>query len=348
MNTAVSLVARNHALDFARMMAAFGVVVIHCGPGTPAAERGVDFFLNFCVPFFLFTSVYFFWEETARTDEPVRALIRRWPRLLRPYVAWTLIYVTVRSVGAGLKGQSLSGLLTPKSLVEIIGAGGGAVQLYFLPLLALALGLAALLVPVVNRAARLGRWMPVALFAAVVGLLFTHQGDRVAAAETALGKLLARYFDWVTWMLPLVLCAAVFARSMARVARPRPWAAWALLAAAVALDLAIVWRALPYEWRFHGLLLAALVLTACLLAKIPARLSPWLEQLLGVSFGVFLSHHLVIECVEIFDRSRGGVLTQPYTLATLALVSTGVFVVAASFTMGVQRHAFLRRWLLGQ
>src|SRR3954471_20428010 len=86
-------IPRNYAIDIARLIAAFGVIIIHCAPYTKAVGFIVSFFLNFCVPFFLLTSVYFFWREINKGSDPTTSLHRRLSRLFVSYAVWTLIYV---------------------------------------------------------------------------------------------------------------------------------------------------------------------------------------------------------------------------------------------------------------
>lgn len=337
---------RNHALDLARFVAAGGVITIHCAPDTPAAGRIVDFFLNFSVPFFLLSSLFLFWQECARRPDPTAALLRRLPRLGRPYVAWTVVYLGARLVKLRLTGGTPGSLLTPAAWVETVGAGAAGVQLYFLPLLGLGLGLAWLLA--LGLARLRGASGPVLglLLLLGVGLLFCPQDGRVASMASPGGRLLARYFDWGTWLVAPVVLAAGLAR-LWPVLRVRRSLGWGFIAAGVLADVAIVARCTPYAWRAHSLLLAALLLLGCLHLGAGWRAAPWLAAVARTAFGVFLVHHLGLELIEWFDHRAGTAWTQPYTVGSLLLIGAAVLAGAVGCTQWMQRHPRLARVLLG-
>jgi peptidoglycan/LPS O-acetylase OafA/YrhL len=335
---------RNQVLDLARLVAAYGVIVIHCAPETRWAGHLSDFFLNFCVPFFLITSLYFFWREVGETSDPTAALLRRLHRLLVPYAVWTVIYVAAHCAKLWSRGQPVGGFLNPGSLVAIVGSGGAAVQLYFLPLLAIALSLAWIVARLASAATAPGRRLLLVLLAA--GLVASGTGTWASGAASPGARLLFRYLDWLVWMLPYVAASALVARIPGGPRRSRA-AAGALLGLAVFVDLAIVSRRVPDEWRIETLLVAALVLLGCLRMGDGWRAGPRLAPVLKCSFGVYLVHHFLLELVEMADRRPVGTLTNPFGLGSLLLVSAGVFAASVAFALGVRRSPRLSRVLFG-
>lgn len=336
--------ARQATLDLARFLAAGGVVIVHCSPHTHAAGLVVGAALNVCVPFFLLASLGLFWNEVRISGDAGHACRRRWSRLLRPYVAWTVIYFAAKCMKLGLQGRSLRGEFTAARLVNVLGEGGAAVQLYFLPLLALALGLGWALAPLLRRLP--GRTLGVA--AAISLGLWLGPSWAGTLGPGPLAHLAERYVDWLVWMLPMVLAAAALTHVLAG-ARPRRALGWTLLAVAAGLEAAIAagWF---YAWRLHSLVLATLVLAACHHLPLPpaAARSRWLAPLLRCSLGIFLVHHLVIEAVEFVDARAGGWLTRPYSPGSLLLVSGGVVAVSAAFTLTVARVPAVARVLFGR
>ena len=345
MPPASSVSKRIPVFELARCAAAFGVIAIHCAPYTPAAGAVVDFSLNFCVPFFLLTSLVFFCREVERTGDAAFALRRRVPRLLIPYAAWTVIYVAARCGKHALAGGGMPEGLRSAGIPEIIGAGAGAVHLYFLPLLALALLLARLLSPLLWRARP---WHYAGLLL-IGGAVLARTPEWIPnGAPPSLGRLAERYLDWATWMLPVVVAAAAVSRWMARAGRKRRLG-WLLLAGAIALDAAVTARSVPYAWRLHSLVIAALVFGACAQGETAGASIPhWVEPVLRTSFGVFLSHHMILEGVEFADRRMGGHLTQPYSFFSIFLVCLVVFALSAAFTLAMMRQRHLAHLLLGQ
>ena len=86
---------RNAAVDAARLLFAFGVVVIHLGPSEGGGALLARFFLISAVQFFFLISLYFFIERVAALKE------LRWPalhfdRILVPYATWTALYTLFR------------------------------------------------------------------------------------------------------------------------------------------------------------------------------------------------------------------------------------------------------------
>lgn len=338
---------RNPAIDLARWVAVFGVIVIHCAPTTCAAGYVVGFFLNFCVPFFLLAALYFFWREAGEGEAggPSVALRRRLPRLLLPYAAWTLIYVVARGAKLVWQGRSLSAEFGPESITRIVGAGGGAVQLYFLPLLMLAFCLTWLLAPWVRRTPT---WGLAGLLLPTSFVLTKAEGMVPAMPATAVGRLGALYADWVLWMLATVIWAAVVTRWAVK-QRPRVAAGLALLSAAGAINLLVVARLVPYAWRLHTLLIATLAFGGCIhLAEIARRLPRWAVFAPSIPFGIFLSHHLFLEMIELVDARLDGRLTEPYSGGTIILVAVVVLVVSAGFTTLIARWPGMARVLLGR
>ena len=336
--------ARQATLDLARFLAAWGVVMVHCSPHTRAAGVMVGAALNVSVPFFLLSSLHLFWNEVRTAGAAGHACRRRWSRLLRPYVAWTVIYYAAKCLKLGLQGRALRGEFTAARLVNVLGEGGAAVQLYFLPLLALALGLGWALAPLLRRWS--DRALGVAAAVSLGACLAPSWSGRTGSGPLA--HLAARYADWIVWLLPVVLTAAVLTRVLAE-ARPRRALGWTLLAVAAGLEAALAagWF---YAWRLHSLVLALLVLAACHHLPMPpaAARSRWLAPLLRCSLGIFLVHHLVVEAIELADARAGGWLTQPYSLGSLLLVSGVVVAVSAAFTLTVARVPAAARGLFGR
>jgi peptidoglycan/LPS O-acetylase OafA/YrhL len=122
---------RNSSIDAAKLLAAFGVVMIHLAPSTPVAELITRIFLSFAVPFFLTIALYYFIEKAANMERvPVSRL--RLDRILIPYLVWTLIYLALRLIKYRAQHKALE-----MDIIPALFYGGTAVQMYFLPLLLL-------------------------------------------------------------------------------------------------------------------------------------------------------------------------------------------------------------------
>lgn len=156
---------RSLAIDIIKLVAVFGVVIIHLAPSTKVAEEFTRLFSLFAVPFFLVISLFFFINRVGILPSP-GFLSLRLDRLLVPYVVWSVIYTLMRVLKYRLGGETL-----PINVVGIIFFGGAAVQLYFLPLLLL------------FQAQALS-----------VILLFRANNSRLIGSSVALGAILFGYF----------------------------------------------------------------------------------------------------------------------------------------------------------
>ncbi len=122
---------RSVSIDLIKLVAAFGVVIIHLAPSTEEAEAFSSLFSLFSVPFFLLISLYFFINKFNAVSPP-RLSELRLDRILVPYAVWSAIYTIMRVIKFRLRSEPFE--------IDVIGFtlfGQGALQLYFIPLLLL-------------------------------------------------------------------------------------------------------------------------------------------------------------------------------------------------------------------
>jgi peptidoglycan/LPS O-acetylase OafA/YrhL len=334
--------SRNDALDAARFAAALGVILIHCGPTTAAAARVVDGFQDFAVPFFLLASLYLFWREVSAASRVGPALGRRAVRLLVPYLAWTAIYLTARIGKLALQGTPGRSLLEFESLLPILAAGQGAVQLYFLPYLFAGLCLSALLCRLLRT--RAAGALLGGVLAVGIALLFAPPVP-VGLATGAVSRLAWGYLEWGRLLLAPAALAGLIALTWRAEHASRGRAA---LLAVGFVGLGVGFLLVPVRPEFRGVILSALLLGACLHLGAFWRARPGVSRVTRTAFGVFLVHHLLIELLEWADAAALGAQLKPYTLATQALVGPGVLAASVGFVLGVRRCPWLARLLLGE
>lgn len=159
---------RNDSIELIKLVAAFGVVIIHLVPSTVAADSFTNLFLSFAVPFFLVVSLHFFIKRITSLPS-IKFSDLRLDRILVPYAVWTVIYVLMRLMKFRLVGKDFE--------VNVIGSvfyGGAAVQLYFLPLLLLFQAQAFSMISLFRSA----RWRLIGIFVALVAVVFDYVGSR--------------------------------------------------------------------------------------------------------------------------------------------------------------------------
>ncbi|PSB59026.1 acyltransferase family protein [Chamaesiphon polymorphus] len=128
--------SRQWGLDLARVIATYGIVLIHSGdyaPYSDLAQKAQEFF-RFSLPFFLAASFYLLVNPEKKVTLS-KAISTRFSRLLLPYVVWTLVYLSARIIKESMASKSLAFGNLFQDPVAVIFYGSAAVHLYFLPLL---------------------------------------------------------------------------------------------------------------------------------------------------------------------------------------------------------------------
>lgn len=125
-------------IDFFRGVAVFAVVLLHSDEGitvVPPLWTPILEFSAFAVPFFLAVSFYLainkIYVTVGKYDLQSRLI-----RLLYPYLTWTLMYLGYKVFKYLIQNESENIAKLIQDPVSILFFGGAAFHLYFLPLLA--------------------------------------------------------------------------------------------------------------------------------------------------------------------------------------------------------------------
>ncbi len=114
------MAARCDALDYARLLAIFGVVLFHAkAPGGEIGHAGL--------PFFLLLLTLFVVPAASRSSLAEFSRLRAW-RLLGPWLLWCGIYGALKVTDAFIEGRPLSTEFEPWMVLT-----GPAAHLWFLP-----------------------------------------------------------------------------------------------------------------------------------------------------------------------------------------------------------------------
>lgn len=324
---------RNTTVDFARLLAACGVIALHVPASTGGAHWLDIVFWPLCVPFFFVVSLVYFVANLAKGEVNLQSIFERsWYRLVIPYLAWTAIY---------------TGLLVAKTLLvhgsreftwwRILLYGESAVQLYFLPTLlllqSLALALHLLLRAGPNR--RVPGWLLLLGSSVYLGWGIQHQCFGLATVGSVAG--ISIYLATAFWLAPATN-------------NTQPTASYLVLGGVCTLA-AIGCNAVGYTALLAGYpLILPLGGVGLLLLTVgfPAlRTAPWLAQMATTSFGIYLCHVLFLEATEFLLECLhlSGI---SYTFPVELLEITLLFGVATLFTLLLRRVPLTRRLLLGE
>lgn len=319
---------RSFAIELAKFVAAYAVVMIHLVPTTPNAELITDVLRLFPVPFFFVSAIYFTIPGALKKGTVSGAL--SFSRLIRPYMIWTVFYLLMRWVK---KGDAFFAM-DMKEWFGIVFIGGAAVQLYFLPLLVF-----------------------FQILAASSALLFSSGVTRQARQNAAcwfVGALLTacvvEYMgSYGLYFLTNGLIYAVLG-SMAGALNKRVHSGWAgVLAIAVVVMAGLAWIAysgikLPDYLTLPFFGCAVLLLLLRVRTSVPPR---WMERLVSCYFGIYLTHHFIEEGLEMVCARLGHSLT-PYDVSSRLGVALVAFCGGIAATLMLRLSPRVAYWTLGE
>lgn len=341
---------RLHGVDLARLFAAIGVVAIHCGDKSGAAAELGEFLRRFCVPFFFAAGAFFLVRDARRDTAPLR-IGRRLERLLLPYACWSGIYLAARILKGILLDRAAGERLSAVSIWDILLLGKAAVHLYFLPVLAVGLLFGGWLAPVWRWLARRLFIVPwLIAFAFALGGFITWL-PLPSSTHPALLNLL-RLLTGVVLFLPSLLGSVLLLSALDALGGPaalqsRRWLTPVALLAFAGLNLPVV-AAGGIPPVVHSWIVATLVLVAAVAWPGTSRHHPAMAFALTLPYGVYLSHHLVIEALRLMARLVH--IPWPATLGLGGMLVLTLFATLGSVVLVLllRRHRQTRRWLLGE
>ena len=304
-------------IDLLRGLAIYAVVVLHSDEPLTVFPHGwatILEFSKFAVPFFLATSFYLSFLKFYSSQKPFR-LQTRAMRLLIPYGIWSSIYLCYKGLKYLANGEAGKITTLLQDPIGLIFCGGAAFHLYFLPLLMIGTILIKFVYLLPRR--NINFYLLVGLFivtlAGYQGLLATgneFNNAQGAAFLTVLNNLsptlrtnsLVRLpmvaLAWAIRCLPYILFAMICTHPKVQ-NRPLVFQWWQLplvgiLFIAVNLVGIHILPAAVYELgRGYLGLMVALVVSNVLYDK------DWIHELGFASFGIYLSHLLLIESFYI-------------------------------------------------
>jgi peptidoglycan/LPS O-acetylase OafA/YrhL len=320
--------SRLFSVDLLKLIAAFGVITIHLSPSTGDGELLSSFFSSFAVPYFLVISLFFFIKKVRSLPSPHIGRLRL-DRILVPYAVWSLVYVLTRWLKFRINSQSFS-----VDFIPALFYGGGAVHLYFIPLLlmlqAFAFGFCLI--------AKGAKCWPAALFAIAGAALFGYLGSvnnffgfQNAMQTGFLYVLLAfilvltqstvvgRNVTAIIGMLFIVLFIACFS----------------LMPSSALLGM---WPARP----LIGFGISAFALSLPLKSS-----NNFTSVILSCSYGIFLAHFLFLESFE-FALPRIGLELVPYSSAVKIVFSFLIASCSIVFVLIARKSKLLGYLLFGE
>ncbi|SNR72099.1 acyltransferase family protein [Puniceibacterium sediminis] len=297
-------IGRNTSLEYARLLAACGIVVFHTG--APGAAVGYA-----ALPFFLIVLVVLAAPTAARQGFGDYARGRA-NRLLKPWLAWSALYGGLKLAELAVTGAPLQSEFAPRMILT-----GPALHLWFLPFAFVACLLVHPLIRLSAQATAQGMaqdrhsaradLLSAALAALALGFLALRQGQ-VFPAPLA---------QWLYAMPPVCLGLAFMLTGN------RPGRMAALLTGFFALALGAGWTSGCLQ-----IALAAGVFALCIAlpnrpGAQPGRPGALHSRLGGAAMGIYLAHPMVL---SILHRTTD---IAPDSLTMAALGCLGAFAISA-------------------
>ncbi|MEN3940527.1 acyltransferase family protein [Prosthecobacter sp. SYSU 5D2] len=327
--------SHNFTLDLGRCFFAFCVVFVHLGPADASSDAVGRAFNMLSVPFFITLALYFFIHRLrtfTHKGKHVRSSLKglRFDRICVPYAAWTLIYISMRFIKHGLQDQPFI-----PDWLHLLFFGGAGVHLYFLPFLMLCqtwvLGFFLIFQPCLKwRAAGLIFLISAAGFG-LLGMSRAYLMFESALHDSLLYAGLAAVVHWrmgrgqVRWPESLCYYLTVI-----------------VLAAGPAFEILPPWME-GGQKALAGFGVTMLLLSLPSIRRLPASV----VAVVTSTYGIYLSHHALIETVEV-AASRLGLSLVPYSLASRTFIALLTCLVCALTVIFIRKNKPLRYLLLGE
>lgn len=351
-------------VDLMRGLAVFGVAVLHSGSSGPAEGLAGQFelFFNFAVPFFLITSFYFS-AKKIYSFKPFKVWSRV-PRLLLPYITWTVIYIVfsiLKNIVSG-SGSKLPKLFSDPFSIIFVGSPG--YHLYFIPLLLIGTFLLPGAAWLVHKKIRIRSLILLLIIGSITYQFLISSGNSFILGKNIAFqsffsfleldiqnhfflRLVSVFLAWALRCLPYICLALLWQhpsiQKQLTLKYPR-----AELFSGLAFLAINIWGVLVLPKAIYEIVSGSLALIFALTLSTMLRTNAWIRNLGQCSFGIFLMHLIWVEtCKTVLGRFLPGLLDEVsvYSLVIYASLACIVSWLITSFL--IRRKGFLAQVLFG-
>lgn len=321
---------RNTTIDLFKLLASIGVIALHVKVSTQAAETYNNFFWPLCVPYFYTTSLIYYIASSKKTTIQ-NQYSKIFIRIIVPYLAWTIIYMSLFLVKDFITGKSRD-----IELWRIIFYGESAVQLYFVPTLIfmqlLALSISLLYTDFEKNLTKGIALLITSLTYFVIGDIYNCFGSATTGQFLGLAIYLAFAFYLVSQQNNMI---------------NRPIY---MLAGSFLTITAILCNFLGYRFEFmdYSLLLPISGIGLVLIAVCnPFRNVPeWLIKLSSASYGIYLCHVLFLEALEFGIEKYFSGIKYDFFFKTITI--SFIFFSSLLFIFFLRKSVLLKKLFLGE
>jgi peptidoglycan/LPS O-acetylase OafA/YrhL len=324
----VQKTSRNYNIDLLKFFCAFGVIMTHTQNSTHEADSLGGLFSPFRVPFFLVIALVFFISGLKKIELPDLAM-KIWKRIVRPYLAWTAIYVSLIIIKSRITQHDSLG-----EWWKILFFGASAVQLYFIPKILVIQGFALAFILMFNRNYKTKF---IGLFIFIVSFLWLYIGIN----SNCLGFGQTDYQVIVMYLLIALVVSRVSERKL-----------FNNYYTFLGLILFVLVVFLKFTLQDNSVLknyirvLGGLSFTLLAFALPKIHFSEKFGIVLGYSYGIYLCHILFLEGFEFVLKFLKIELF--YNIAVKIMFSICILLASIVFVFLVRKNVYLKKYLLGE
>ncbi|MBX2977529.1 MAG: acyltransferase family protein [Ignavibacteriaceae bacterium] len=322
---------RNLNIEIIRIIASFGVIVIHVHSDTYGAQFISLLFSPICVPFFLAVSLIFFVQSLGKYSVEY-VLTKIWERIGIPYISWTIIYLILLYFNAYLN-NSTNKVFFGRSILF----GESAVQMYYLITL---ISLQLFILGVHTLRKTRSRYY---FFLSLGLILVTTTYFLFSLYYQASGFRNSYYI--VGYLLYIVFAMHYQSSFSSSKYLILPYLCILFVFIVILLSVYDLWglrKFGPLIFPVCGICLYKIAISYPTI-KVPS----WIKEIMSLSYGIYLSHVVFLELMEIIAKKiTGSEIT--YTLINKLLLALVVFIISAIFVLLLKRVGILRILLLGE
>lgn len=353
-------------IDLFRGLAAFAVVLVHSGDrtwGLPVEASAMLFrsFFYFAVPFFLITSFFFMTKKNG-----IGSTRKFWQsrifRVVIPYFAWTIIYISMRSLFFFITSGKERVILYLEDPLSLFFLGGASYHLYFLPMLmagtilalttdqirqkfsmtSIALLIAGsivinLLLALTGNAYKLGEDIALESFISSVGFDYKQPVIRLFSVNLA----------WLLRCLPYFLTTIYVHKQIAKNGTEWIFFKKTILAS---LSIFLLANLLGSNLVYRDL---RAVTMACSLLILSIGLSPHIEygkiisSLGKCAFGIYLIHPIAMNIVKPVSGNLGVEIFNSVSVLSVLSISILTFMLSWTSVMTLNRSKLISKYIFG-
>jgi len=348
-------------IDLFRIIAAFGVIIIHGLGGIPmdnnASQLG-HIFSAFSVPFFLATAFYL--AGISLQSKPNKfSLKKRMQRILVPFACWTAIYLVARAAKQFILNDHSFNKLISDPIGLLFGSAG--VQLYFLPMLATGTVIIFLIVEILNIRSLKYLAILATISLMVLGWLQSTDNLFKLGQGIALIHLFPDLYtkpgfrevfvliSWILSCLPYIFLSLILlnfhvksileSRQNLKVSLP-------ISIILIVVSLSIIHLNGSNAYLNIFLSYATLIFGLCISSSI--RNLIFIQNLGRYTFGIYLVHALFTDgLAPLLEKVNSSLVPNELSLASLLIVSSTIFGLSLVLTFLISLHKISSRVLLG-